>query len=161
MRIQNFKWDNRWLQFFFGVVILAGCSSSDYSRRSGRVDSLRLRRTAESYLGTPYRYGGDDRTGMDCSGLVARVYREAFGLVVPHKVSALNKRGVPIRLDAVRVGDLLFFSGITGTEASHVGIYLGQGRFIHSSSSRGVVISDVSGHYYKKRFLGVRRVVRR
>lgn len=153
----------KWLLIIFSSFLLIGCSSSDYARRPSRGDeaTLKLRRTAESYLGTPYLYGGDDRSGMDCSGLVYRVFREANGLILPHKVSALANRGIPVKLNAVRVGDLLFFSGIIGKEPSHVGIYLGQGRFIHASSSRGVVISQVSEQYYRKRFLGVRRMVRR
>ncbi|MBA1146155.1 C40 family peptidase [Ectothiorhodospiraceae bacterium WFHF3C12] len=95
---------------------------------------------ARNTLGTPYRYGGDDPAGFDCSGLVRYTHARA-GLSVPRTVARQQAVATPVDADALRPGDLVFFR-LSGWKPSHVGIYVGQGRFIHAPSSGGQVRYD-------------------
>jgi hypothetical protein len=120
-------------------------------------------RAAESYLRVPYVRGGESRAGMDCSGLVFRVYHDVVGLDLPRGVDALFRQGQPVAYP-FHVGDLLFFdTNETGTISAptHVGIYAGRGRFVHAASEgqkTGVLVSGLESPYYRARFLGARRV---
>lgn len=128
-------------------------------RRSHAVDPQAVAATALSYLGTPYRYGGDSRRGMDCSGLVYTVYSQ-HRVAVP-RVSAdqfgVGREVPPSRL---RAGDLVFFADGRG-RIQHVGICLDDDRFVHASSSRGVVEDSLRSRYFQDRFVGARRIVAR
>lgn len=95
---------------------------------------------ARDTLGTPYRYGGDDPSGFDCSGLVRYAHARA-GLRVPRTVERQQAAATPVAANALRPGDLLFFR-LDGWKPSHVGIYVGGGRFIHAPSSGGRVRYD-------------------
>lgn len=121
----------------------------------------RLMAEARSWLGVPYRYGGNDRSGIDCSGLVLKVYLDAVGIALPRVSRQQCEYCTPIAMaDAVK-GDLLFFATTKGSSAvSHVGIYIGRGRMIHASSSGGVVISDLSLPFFRRTFAGAGRVER-
>jgi cell wall-associated NlpC family hydrolase len=112
---------------------------------------------AVSWLGTPYRYGGDDRSGIDCSGLVAQVYG-ALGISVPRTSRTQYENSERVKTDNLQQGDLIFFSN--GAIVNHVGIYIGNGEMIHASSSRGVIKQAVSDEYYTRRFAGVGRVIK-
>lgn len=112
------------------------------------------------YLGTPYRYRGTSRAGMDCSGLVMTVFKEALGIQLPHSSEQLSELGKQIPNRQWKTGDLVFFRTGRTRQISHVGIYLFASKFVHSSTSRGVVISDFNQEdYYQKRYAGARRVV--
>jgi cell wall-associated NlpC family hydrolase len=115
---------------------------------------------ALAHLGTPYRAGGlSPRTGFDCSGLVAYVYREGAGLVLPRNTLDLSLLGEPIERAALRPGDLVFYN-TQRREYSHVGIYLGEDRFIHAPSSNGEVrVENLRADYWKRRYSGARRVI--
>ncbi len=115
---------------------------------------------AKTFLGTPYRFGGSNRYGMDCSGLVMRVYNDVYGIKLPHNTYQLYKRAHPIPIQNLKIGDLVFFAEKQRNKISHVGIYMGNGYFIHASSSRGVVMSKLNSRYYKKRSIGAKRIVR-
>lgn len=113
---------------------------------------------AESFLGTPYRYGGSTRKGIDCSGLVVRVYSEA-GVQMPRTSASQFRVGESILKAQLRAGDLVFF-GNSSNRISHVGIYAGGGKFIHASSNKRKVRYDSMGTtYFVQRYLGARRVV--
>ena len=124
-------------------------------------DSSRLTRVVRSYLGVPYKWGGTTRDGMDCSALTRAVYREAYGVELPRTSRQMYRLGKPVSVpDQLRSGDPVFFRlGTSGPGISHVGIYVGDGRFAHASSSRGGVIAPLSSPYFDKRFAGARRVL--
>ena len=113
--------------------------------------------TALGFLGTPYRNGGTDPTGFDCSGFVQFIFARA-GAVLPREVKDQYRAGRDIDLEDVQPGDLVFFETVT-RGASHVGMALGDGRFVHAPSSRGVVrVEPYTANYWARRFVGARRV---
>lgn len=120
-----------------------------------RGDNNLLLTTCASYLGTPYLYGGNTREGLDCSGLTTNVYREVYGIALHRRSIDQYEKDVPeTQTENLRQGDLVFFTTNGRGTCSHVGIYLKNGRFIHASSTRGVVVDDLSDTYYAPRFLG-------
>ncbi len=115
---------------------------------------------ALAYLGTPYRAGGlSPQTGFDCSGLVAYAFREGAGLALPRNTLDLSRLGEPVGRGALRPGDLVFYN-TQRREYSHVGIYLGENRFIHAPSSGGEVrVENLHANYWMRRYSGARRVI--
>jgi len=118
----------------------------------------RLEQVVSSYLGVPYKYGGTTRSGMDCSGFVSAVYREAYGIQLKRTSSAMWKDGTPVSIVTARPGDLVFFKGGAFGTIDHVGIYMGRTRFVHASSKSGVVFANLKETYYARRFAGFRRM---
>jgi NlpC/P60 family protein len=112
-------------------------------------------RLALRYLGRPYQWSGIGQRGFDCSGLVFRVFG-ALGMVVPHSSFGQYQAGTAVPARLLGPGDLVFFHTYN-SGPSHVGIYLGAGRFIHASVTRGVVVSSMDEPYYRSRYLGARR----
>ena len=119
-----------------------------------------LVREAEQWLGTPYRYGGSEKgVGTDCSGLTMEVYRRVTGIKIPRNSAEQQRFCVPLKRDNLRAGDLVFFSSAKGRGGvSHVGIYVDEGVFVHASSSRGVIASNLSENYYDSHFHSAGRV---
>ncbi len=110
---------------------------------------------ARSWLGTPYKYGGNDRRGVDCSGLVLQVYSKALDISVPRNSRAQKDFCAPASKNSLTPGDLVFFAtGKDKKRVSHVGIFVGENRMIHASASRGVIVSDLSEGYYSRTFAG-------
>ncbi|HEY6322125.1 MAG TPA: NlpC/P60 family protein [Thermoanaerobaculia bacterium] len=117
----------------------------------------RLVEQAMTYLGTPYRRGGTTRRGVDCSGLVGAVYGEQ-GLDLPRTAAQQFAEGVAVAASDLRPGDLVFFRDTYKRGISHVGIYIGDGRFLHAAGRRhGVIVSELSRPYYRIRYAGARR----
>lgn len=110
-------------------------------------------------LGVDYRYGGGSHdSGFDCSGLVAHVFREAYGIELPHNARAQSELGVRVSLSELRAGDLVFYN-TQNSPYSHVGIYLGDGRFVHAPKTGAQVrVESISGRYWMRRFDGARRI---
>lgn len=115
---------------------------------------------ALSLLGVNYKFGGSSPdTGLDCSGLVRHVFREAAGLGLPRRAVDISKAGEVIRKDELKPGDLVFFNTLRRA-FSHVGIYIGNGQFVHAPSrGGGVRVEDMSDRYWRKRFNGARRML--
>ncbi len=119
----------------------------------------RVLEIAHRYLGRPYRYGGSSSRGFDCSGFALHVYR-SVGVRLPHSASAQARLGKPVPRSQLQPGDLVFFR-TRGRRISHVGIYIGNGRFIHASSARGRVrIDSLNTGYYQRRYVCARRISR-
>jgi len=113
--------------------------------------------TALALRGSPYRNGGADPGGFDCSGFVRYVF-DQHGLAVPRSVGEQFRSGRAVSTDAVQPGDLVFFN-TTGSGVSHVGIVIGGDEFVHAPSTNGVVrIDRIGGGYWASRFVGARRL---
>jgi cell wall-associated NlpC family hydrolase len=121
-----------------------------------RSDESELRRIAESYLGVKYKWAGGDRGGMDCSGFVQRVFDEAHGMQLPRNSAAMARYGKKIDKDELKPGDLVFFKRV---RIDHVGIYMGDGYFIHSQSGIGVTYTKLESPYFSTHYAGAKRVV--
>lgn len=113
-------------------------------------------RIAVGLLGRPYQWSGVGNRGFDCSGLVAHVYA-GLGRPLPHSSFAQYEIGTGVSRWELAPGDLVFFRTYNAG-ASHVGIYIGDGRFVHASYSQGVMISSIEEPYFRDRFLGGRRI---
>lgn len=115
--------------------------------------------SALSLTGVKYKYGGNSpETGFDCSGFVRYVFQQAANVTLPHGARAISNIGQTISVDQLQPGDLVFFNTLK-TAFSHVGIYVGEGRFIHApSAGGGVRIVDMNDSYWTKRFNGARRL---
>lgn len=108
---------------------------------------------AASWIGTPYRYGGKDRDGTDCSGFVMQVFKSSLGENVPRSSREQYDACFEISYDELLPGDLVFFAtGSDRSRVSHVGLFIGNGEMIHSSSSRGVIVSDLNQKYWAEHF---------
>ena len=137
-------------------------SPEDYpaagARRRGQ-DQIRqeIIITAKSFIGVPYRWGGSSqKQGFDCSGLVQAVY-QLNGLNLPRSSTQQWESGTPVRKTEMRRGDLVFFAISGGRKVDHVGIYLGENRFIHAPSrGKEIGVASLTNRYFKSRYVGAR-----
>ncbi|OJW58750.1 MAG: hypothetical protein BGO60_07190 [Thiobacillus sp. 65-1059] len=116
---------------------------------------------AVSLVGSPYRLGGSaPDSGLDCSGFVGHVFRQTTGIQLPRDSRAISEATQPLAPAELQPGDLVFFNTLNRA-FSHVGIYLGEDRFVHAASSRtgAVTVSSLGDRYWRERFDGARRVV--
>lgn len=158
-----------------------GCAGGSRERaHPGKVEvaeerpvERRLREAIGYYLAADYKYGGTDRLALDCSAFVMKVYERA-GLKIPRTTTQQFEAGEPVSFEELRYGDLVFFNKYSSkkyaqasiwgrpilpdNKPSHVGIYLGNGRFVHASASQGgVTISSLEQDAWKRSFIGSRR----
>ena len=174
------------------IIMIVSCTPSYYKKKKKRSPTVRKNTTtkvaktsktksehksnaylsssvktilkeAKSYEGTKYQYGGNTRSGIDCSGLVCNAYSEA-DIKLPRRSADMANEGKPVKLSEVKEGDLLFFATSGGSTISHVAIVhhindAGEVFFIHSSSSKGVTISSLEETYWKNRFVKAKRIV--
>jgi cell wall-associated NlpC family hydrolase len=138
------------------VLILTGCVAIPPERPAARDPEMIFQALAAA--GVPYKRGGSSsENGFDCSGLVAHVYREAYGIQLPHNARAQSRMGRSVRLAELEAGDLVFYN--TERPYSHVGIYLGDNRFIHAPRpGKAVRVEDMRSKYWMRRFDGARRI---
>jgi len=114
---------------------------------------------ALTYEGTRYKYGGTSKKGMDCSGLVSRIYEDLKMHRVPRVSSALYKSGRHVDAAELRPGDLVFFKNTYKRGISHVGVYAGNNKFVHAANKKhGVIVTSLADPYYQIHFAGARRL---
>ncbi|MBT2619625.1 MULTISPECIES: C40 family peptidase [Chryseobacterium] len=135
------------------------------SNFSGKVPSSinSILKDAEKYIGTPYKFGGNTSSGFDCSGFTVKVFEEN-DQKLPRRSSDQADAGKKIDISEVKPGDLLFFATAGGSRVSHVGIVHdigsdGEIKFIHASTSKGVMISSLNEKYWNKAYLHAQRVL--
>ncbi|MFV0448092.1 MAG: NlpC/P60 family protein [Vibrio sp.] len=108
------------------------------------------------WQGVPYRLGGNDKEGIDCSAFVQIAYRDAWQLPLPRTTKSQSKIGENVKYASAQYGDLVFFK--TTKTTNHVGVYLGNLRFMHASTSQGVIISRLDNPYWASKFWQFRRI---
>lgn len=158
---------------------LGGCASPSSGRRAqrgsapapgvaaprsadlpGTDEGLEVVVRAMGLIGVPYRWGGNDpRQGFDCSGLVTHVYREATGMRLPRTSRQISEQGRRVNRTRLAPGDLVFFN-TTRQTFSHVGIYVGDDRFVHAPSSGSLIrVESMESSYWRQRYAGARRLI--
>lgn len=138
-------------------ILLPGDASDDEVVEMADTSDSALEKVAFNYLSIPYRFGGSSRRGIDCSSFVQQVFRE-LDVQLPRSAREQFRVGEKVEREQMQKGDLLFFRTYARFP-SHVGIYLGDGKMIHASSrSRRVVVTSIDHPYYRKRFIGAKRI---
>ena len=167
----RWRWPVRAALLAWACALLQGCGSLPPGATSGRPalsarseQSTRVGQDVALYalsmLDRDYRWGGRaPAQGFDCSGLVSHVYREAAGIELRGNAATLSRLSHPVQVGALQAGDLLFFNTL-GPPSSHVGVYVGNGRFVHAANERsGVRLDRLSDRYYAARFEGAKAVL--
>ncbi len=152
------------------LLLLSGCSSKKVSKPTykakktatktkytGNWINRALSKEYAKWDGTPYKYGGTSLKGIDCSSLMQILYRDAFSLKIPRTTANQAKIGYQIKKNSSREGDLVFFK--TGYNTRHSGIIVEKGKFIHTSTKYGVMISSLNNPYWKSKYWQTRRVL--
>jgi len=145
-----------WIAFGVAVFMLPAPASSAQGGADGIAAELVVR--ALALVDSPYRYGGRTPAGFDCSGFVGYVFAEASGLVLPRRSEDIVRLGDPLERDRLVAGDLVFFNTL-GRRYSHVGLYIGEGRFVHAPARGGRVrVERISDPYWRARYNAARRL---
>ncbi len=139
----------------------SGSFTKPGSRQAVGGDRSEVIGVAKTYLGTPYKLGGNLTTGIDCSGFVKQVY-SAFDISLPRTAREQFHEGKRVEKDSLRPGDLIFFRSEKSSDPAHVGIFIDEDRFIHATTRHGggVRIDSLDENYYRRTFLGASRVMR-
>lgn len=156
-------------QLAFICLILAGCSSTpsivspsdtndfkDTNLATSNGIRNKLLTQHREWKGAPYRYGGLNKRGVDCSGFVHLTYLNKFGITIPRTTIQQSRTGREISQKQLVAGDLVFFR--TGLAKQHVGIYMGKRKFLHASTSRGVTISNMDNVYWRDKYWKSQRI---
>ena len=154
---------NKLIKIGFVLVITVALSScAGHKSKRSRIDTVI--KTARSYTGTPYKWGGTTRKGMDCSGLLLNSFK-AIDYKIPRTSAEQSKTGKKVSKSDIKKGDLVFFAtGKKKRKITHVGLVTevkGKDhiKFIHAASSTGVTESNLASDYYKKRYRYARRIL--
>lgn len=134
-------------------------SNTDLSNKLGinisksDKDNLKLYKVASEWLSVPYQYAGNTKKGCDCSGLVNQIYLEVYNKKLERNSAKIMETNChEIQQDNLKPGDLVFFKTGSSSKINHVGIYLKDNKFIHASSSKGVIVSDMTERYYLRTY---------
>lgn len=157
-------WGRRCLLLILLSLMVSGCAITAAPdpepvqvKTGGARPEQMLRAEIQSWLGTPHRMGGMSRRGIDCSGLVVILYDDLFDIQLPRTTTALIRTGRQVEKKRLTAGDLVFFKPTT--KFHHVGIYLGDGDFVHTSTSYGVMISRMADDFWRRCYLTSRRLL--
>jgi len=170
----------RFIALFFVLLFISGCSTRGnpaYHKQPEQDVVPKVSKTIEpsfeskeknwitkalykeykKWHRTPYKYGGIDARGIDCSSLIQNVYKDAFGIDLPRTTREQVKRGYKVNRSSAKEGDIIFFK--TGYNVRHAGIIVERGKFMHASEKFGVIISDLYNPYWKNRYWQTRRIL--
>jgi len=148
-----------WLSYMKANVDSAEEETFSEHLVAGSVEPRTVINQILHWIGTPYYYGGTQRSGIDCSAFTQAVYRTSVRVELPRTAAMQSTVGDYVRRkEDLRFGDLIFFNTRSAVYVSHVGIYLGDNLFAHASSRYGVTVSSLQADYYKTRYLGAKRL---
>ena len=158
---------NKLVVLLICLALLGGCGSApkDSSARVANVgvdlndeDTVKyiLNQQYNDWRNVKHRMGGMSKKGIDCSGLVYQTYRTKLGVELPRSTENQSKIGFAVKQDQLRAGDLVFFK--TGVFKRHVGMYIDEGDFLHVSSKKGVMVSNLDDPYWRSAYWKARRV---
>lgn len=119
----------------------------------------RFKTEVQRFWGAPYVWGGASPKGTDCSGMVKTIYGRALSMNLPHSTRLLYKKGKPVSVDELKMGDLVFFGDGRSLTPTHIGIFIEKGIFLHASVSKGVTLSRLDKSPYNRLYLGARRIL--
>lgn len=150
---------------FCCILLISACSSTTSSNKNdypdvndnspaGKIINSRLNHFYQEWKGVRYRLGGQSKSGIDCSAFVKHAFAEQFNLQLPRSTQEQKNVGIKIKKSQLKYGDLVFFR-----RNQHVGIYIGNGKFMHASTSKGVMISSLNEKYWSRNYTQARRVL--
>lgn len=143
----------------YGVVLDKYDLDTDENNVESSTPKEKMLMEIIKYLNVPYQYGGNSKSGIDCSAFTQNVYKSTLSVNLLRSAREQYKQGEVISdVDDLQFGDLVFFDTRSGVSPGHVGIYIGDELFAHASSKKGVTISSLNHTYYKDRFMGSRRI---
>ena len=142
--------------FLSTTLVTFGPFESDVSAAMSTKHADKVVTTGKKYIGTPYKYGGTTPKGFDCSGFVGYTVKKATGTNLPRASKSMYNKGQKVAKSKLKKGDLVFFN-TSGKGISHVAIYIGSNKVIHSVS-KGVKIDSLNSSYWKKRYVGAKRI---
>ena len=143
----------------YGVVLDRYNLDPDESYVESSTPKEKMLMEIIKYLNVPYQYGGNSKSGIDCSAFTQNVYKNTLSVNLFRSAREQYRQGEIISdVDDLEFGDLVFFDTRSGVSPGHVGIYIGDNLFAHASSKKGVTISSLNHNYYKDRFMGSRRI---
>lgn len=159
------------IHILIATLMLSGCSTSSMQPSTNAYAHSttpstvwnnhsirdRLYQQQREWQGTRYQYGGLSKQGVDCSGLVYLTYLNKLGTAIPRTTASQITTGQPVATSNLKAGDLVFFK--TSSKVRHVGIYIEDGKFLHASTSKGVMVSRLTDYYWKDKFWLARRVI--
>jgi cell wall-associated NlpC family hydrolase len=139
------------------LFLISSCGSS---KKAPRVITIqdKLEIEYQKYKGIPFKYGGTTKRGFDCSGFVNTVYFNAFNIDLPRTTTLMSKQGEKKSKSNLKPGDLVFFR--PSRKYMHMGIYVGDGQFMHSSTSKGIIKSKLNNLYWKNKYRFSRRILK-
>lgn len=144
------------LFLIFALLLLCSCSSIDKKEKTEISNKEKIMTFYKEWKGTKYKLGGTSKKGVDCSALMQNLFKEEFGISLPRTTATQVKEGTKISRSDLKSGDLIFFK--IKRNVRHVAVYIGNNKFIHASTSSGVVISEFN-NYWNKKYWQSRRIL--